>query len=201
ASLFGVAYYYVFGTAEHLGSAAVVGGAAGFALADGLFRPVYGYISEFIGRRRTMAYAYLGNVIFMLLTLIAGINHIPVMFAICAVVSGGLSGANFPMTAAATADYWGENNNAVNYGSVYAWKALGGSFAGGLAALVMTGTLYGQAQFHWVRGFMFGAAMGLAASLIVYFKCKPPTREQWAAATAASPEVERSTAVKGVMTS
>jgi hypothetical protein len=83
------------------------------------------------------------------------------------------------MTAACVADYYGENNNAVNYGSVYAWKALGGSFAGGLAALVMTGTLTGTAQFHWVRGFLFGAALGAAAALIVYFKCKPPTVEEW----------------------
>jgi MFS family permease len=189
-SLFGVAYYYVFGTAEHLGGVAVVAGAAGFSLADGGFRPVYGYISEFIGRRRTMAYAYSLNVVFQLLTLIAGLNHIAWMFAVCAVISGGLSGANFPMTAAATADYWGENNNAVNYGSVYAWKALGGSFAGGIAALIMTGTLYGQAQFHWVRGFLFGAALGAGAALIVWFKCKPPTREQWAKATAHSTELQ-----------
>jgi len=199
-SLFGVAYYYSFGKAEGLGSVAVVGGAAGFALADGAFRPVYGYISEFIGRRRTMAYAYTGNFVFQLLTLVAGINHIPAMFVICAIISGGLSGANFPMTAATVADYYGENNNAVNYGSIYAWKALGGSFAGGLAALIMTGTLYGQAQFHWVRGFLFGAALGLSAAIIVYVKCKPPTREQWAAATAAPPEVERSKAKEVVMT-
>ena len=49
------------------------------------------------------------------------------------------------MTAAMVADYYGETNNAINYGSIYAWKALGGSFAGGGAALVMTGTLYGTA--------------------------------------------------------
>ena len=36
------------------------------------------------------------------------------------------------------ADYYGETNNAVNYGSIYAFKALGGSFAGGIAALIMT---------------------------------------------------------------
>jgi hypothetical protein len=77
------------------------------------------------------------------------------------------------------ADYYGENNNAVNYGSVYAWKALGGSFAGGVAALVMTGTLYGNATFHWERGFFFGAALGAVAAVIVFFKCKPPTRQQW----------------------
>jgi MFS family permease len=181
-SLFGVAYYYTFGTAMHLGAAAVVGGAAGFALADGGFRPFYGWLSEYIGRRRTMTYAYSGNVIFQLLTLVAGLNHQPVLFAICAVMSGGLAGANFPMTAAAVADYYGENNNAVNYGSIYAWKALGGSFAGGVAALIMTGTLYGDAQFHWVRGFVFGASLGAIAAVIVYFKCKPPTLAQRQAA-------------------
>jgi OFA family oxalate/formate antiporter-like MFS transporter len=183
-SLFGVAYYYDFGTEMHLGAVAAVAGVAGFSLADGAFRPVYGLISEHIGRRRTMAYAYSLNVIFQLLTLWAGMAHIPVLFAIFAVISGGLSGANFPMTAAAVADYYGENNNAVNYGSVYAWKALGGSFAGGIAALIMTGTLYGAAQFHWVRGFFFGAALGAIAAVVVYFKCKPPTHAQWERALA-----------------
>jgi sugar phosphate permease len=77
------------------------------------------------------------------------------------------------------ADYYGENNNAVNYGSIYAFKAIGGSFAGGLAALIMTGTLWGSATFHWERGFFFGAGIALIASIIVYFKCKAPTREDW----------------------
>jgi OFA family oxalate/formate antiporter-like MFS transporter len=183
-SLFGVAYYYDFGQAMHLGAWAAVAGVAGFSLADGGFRPVYGLISERIGRRRTMAYAYALNVIFQLLTLWAGMADIPALFAIFAVISGGLSGANFPMTAAAVSDYYGENNNALNYGSVYAWKALGGSFAGGVAALIMTGTLYGSAQFHWVRGFFFGAALGAIAAVVVYFKCKPPTRAQYETALA-----------------
>ncbi len=183
-SLFGVAYYFSFGEAMHLGTWAAVGGVAGFSLADGGFRPIYGLISEHIGRRRTMAYAYSLNVVFQLLTLWAGLSHQAALFAICAVISGGLSGANFPMTAATVADYYGENNNAVNYGSVYAWKALGGSFAGGIAALIMTGTLWGAATFHWERGFFFGAALGAVAAVVVYFKCKPPTREQWERALA-----------------
>jgi MFS transporter, OFA family, oxalate/formate antiporter len=189
SSLFGVAFYFSFGTAMHLGLWAAVGGAAGFNLADGAFRPVYGLISERIGRRRTMAYAYAGNCVFQLLTLWAGLSHQPALFAICAVISGGLSGANFPMTAAAVADYYGENNNAINYGSIYAFKALGGSFAGGIAALIMTGTLYGTATFHWERGFFFGAALAAVATAVVYFKCKPPTREQWQRAVAKSTPV------------
>jgi MFS transporter, OFA family, oxalate/formate antiporter len=193
-SLFGVAYYYGFGQAMGLGKFAYVGGAAGFALADGLFRPVYGYISEFIGRRKTMIYAYSGNVVFQLLALWAGESHQGLLFAICAVISGGLSGANFPMTAAIVADYYGETNNAVNYGSIYAWKALGGSFAGGGAALVMTGTLYGTATFHWARGFFFGAALGLLAVLTMTFLVHRPTEEEMRKAVAAAPDREARTA-------
>ena len=185
-SLFGVAYYFGFGSAMGLGTWAVVGGAAGFALCDGIFRPVYGYISEFIGRRKTMIYAYSGNVVFQLDTYFAGIAHNAPLFVIFAITSGALSGANFPMTAALVADYYGETNNAVNYGSIYAWKALGGSFAGGGAALVMTGTLYGTATFHWARGFFFGAALGLIAMLIMLFLVHRPTVEQMQEAVARS---------------
>jgi MFS family permease len=177
-SLFGVAYYYPFAQEQGLGKVAAVAGFAGFALCDGGFRPIYGLISEYIGRRKTMVYAYSGNVIFQLATYFAGIAHNAPLFVVFAIISGGLSGANFPMTAAMVADYYGETNNAINYGSIYAFKALGGSFAGGIAALIMTGTLYGTAHFHWAFGFFFGASIGALAAITVGFLCKPPTVEQ-----------------------
>src|SRR5260370_7816067 len=111
-----------------LGTAAAVGGAAGFALADGGFRPFYGLLSEYIGRRRTMAYAYALAVVFQLLTLWAGLAHQPVLFATCAVISGGLAGANFPMTAAAGADYYAEHNNTLNHRPLSPSHALPGTF-------------------------------------------------------------------------
>src|SRR5215472_3672268 len=188
-SLFGVAYYYPFAQAQGLGMVGLVG-FAGFALTDGGFRPIYGKISEYIGRRRTMYYAYSLNVIFQLAAFFAGDHHQVALFVICAVISGGLSGANFPMTAALVADYYGETNNAVNYGSIYAWKALGGSFAGGLAAWVMTGTLYGTATFHWVRGFYFGAGLGLLAALTLIFMVSRPTVEQMEKAVEKAAEAE-----------
>jgi MFS transporter, OFA family, oxalate/formate antiporter len=187
-SLFGVAYYYSFAEAMGLGSVAAAVGFAGFSLADGIFRPVYGYISEFIGRRRTMIYAYSGNVVFQLLALWMGELHNAPLFVICAVISGGLSGANFPMTAAIVSDYYGENNNAINYGSIYAFKALGGSFAGGVAALIMTGTLYGNEHFHWAFGFFFGAALGALAALMLTFLVKRPTEQEMEAAVRAAPD-------------
>ena len=195
-SLFGVAYYVPFAEAKGLGLVGLVG-FAGFALADGGFRPFYGWLSEYIGRRRTMIYAYSGNVVFQLLALWAGSAHNAPLFALCAVISGGLSGANFPMTAALVADYWGETNNAINYGSIYAFKALGGSFAGGLAALIMTGTLYGTATFHWSRGFFFGAGLGALAALTLIFFVKRPTEPQMEAAVRAAPE--KSEAPKAAM--
>jgi MFS transporter, OFA family, oxalate/formate antiporter len=198
SSLFGVAYYYEFGKEMGLAGVAVVAGAAGFSLADGLFRPVYGLISEYIGRRRTMAYGYALGGLFQLLTLLAGLDHEPVLFAISAIISGGLAGTNFPMTAAAVADYYGENNNAVNYGSIYAFKAIGGSFAGGVAALIMTGTLVGNTQFHWERGFIFGVVLASLASVVVYKKCRPPTLEQYETAVAKAAAAEPLPAIEGV---
>jgi MFS transporter, OFA family, oxalate/formate antiporter len=192
-SLFGVAYYVPFAQAKGLGMVGLVG-FAGFALTDGGFRPIYGKISEYIGRRRTMIYAYLGNVVFQLLALAAGSAHNAPLFATCAVISGGLSGANFPMTAALVADYWGETNNAVNYGSIYAWKAVGGSFAGGLAAWVITGTVLNTGEpTHWIAGFFFGAGLGLLAALTLIFMVHRPTEEEMAAAVAKSPDKTEAT--------
>ncbi|HEX3922446.1 MAG TPA: hypothetical protein VHY31_09180, partial [Streptosporangiaceae bacterium] len=76
------------------------------------------------------------------------------------------------------------------YGSIYAFKALGGSFAGGLAALIMTGTLYGTAKFHWAFGFFFGAALGALAALTVTFLCRRPTPEQMERAVEGSEQSE-----------
>ena len=136
--------------------------------------------------------------IFQLATYFAGAAHNAPLFVIFAIISGGLSGANFPMTAAMVADYYGETNNAINYGSIYAFKALGGSFAGGGAALIMTGTLYGTAHFHWVLGFFFGASIGALAALTVGFLCKRPTVEQMEAAVRTSAASEANKAKPAV---
>lgn len=55
----------------------------------------------------------------------------------------------------------------------------------------MTGTLYGNAGFHWQRGFIFGAALGACAALIVYFKRRQPSKEQWQAAVAKAAVAEQ----------
>ena len=42
----------------------------------------------------------------------------------------------------------------------------------------MTGTLYGTATFHWVRGFYFGAGLALLAALTLIFFVNRPTVAQ-----------------------
>ncbi len=180
SSLFGVAFYYPFAIAMGLGTVAAIAGFAGFALTDGIARPFYGLLSEFIGRKNTMSFGYSMNFIFQLLTLVGGLIHSAPLFVLSAVISGAFSGTNFPMTAAIVADYYGETNNAVNYGSVYAWKAVGGSFAGGVAALVMTGTIFATATptvSEWIRGFVFGSILALLAALVITFLVRRPSIE------------------------
>ena len=48
------------------------------------------------------------------------------LFLLCSMISGFGGGAIFPMFAAMTADYFGENNNASNYGMVYSSKLVSG---------------------------------------------------------------------------
>lgn len=75
------------------------------------------------------------NVIFQMLGYVTGaVGHNAPLFVTCAVISGGLSEADSPMTAAIVADYYGETGNALNYGSVYQWKTLGS----GLSPVPMT---------------------------------------------------------------
>ena len=88
------------------------------------------------------------------------------------------------------ADYYGETNNAINYGSIYAWKALGGSFAGG-----------GRRPDHdrhavRDRDLPLGARVllrrraRLASRAVVTFFCKAPTVQQMEAAVRATEEKE-----------
>jgi len=179
SSLFGVTYYFPFAVAMHMGSVAAVGGFAGFGLADGVCRPIYGKVSELLGRRNTMMLIYGCNAVTQFAAYFAGFYQIAWLFAVLAVISGGFSGANFALTPSLVADYYGESTQAANYGTIYSWKMVGGSFASGIAALIMTGTLVGTPHFHWFAGFVFGAALAVLAVIVVWLFCKRPTDGQY----------------------
>ena len=67
------------------------------------------------------------------------------LFLLASMVSGFGGGAIFPLFAAMTADYFGENNNATNYGLVYSSKLVSGLVGAGLGAVVVDTWGYGAA--------------------------------------------------------
>ena len=81
-------------------------------------------------------------------------------------ISGFGGGAIFPLFAAMTADYFGENNNATNYGLVYSSKLVSGLVGAGLGAVVVDTWGYGTA-------FVIAGSVGVACAFISIFLRQP----------------------------
>lgn len=100
------------------------------AIVNGTGRGVIGWLSDLYGRKKCLLYVcvILGAAQFGILWS-AEAENLP-LFLIFSAISGFGGGAIFPMFAAMTADYFGENNNATNYGMVYSSKLVSGLGAG-----------------------------------------------------------------------
>ncbi|WP_129820885.1 MFS transporter, partial [Streptomyces rimosus] len=72
-------------------------------------------------------------------------------------------GAFFPLFAALVPDYFGENNNASNYGLVYSSKLVSGLLGGGLGASVVAA--WGYEGAYAVAGCVGLLAAGLSLLL------------------------------------
>ncbi|ABP95365.1 MULTISPECIES: MFS transporter [Metallosphaera] len=192
ASLFNVSFYAPFGAAMGFGGGiAFAVGAAGFALTDGLGRPMQGFISSLIGRRKavTIFYTFMG--LGGLGVLYAGLAHLAIPWAILAVATGAVSGACFVFDWLLIADYFGENNIGKNWSIPYALKVVGGAFGGIIAALILTfvsggtwadvvtGASINITPLAWEVVFWIGAIFSLIAAGLVWFVEKPPTVEDY----------------------
>ncbi|AUW95646.1 OFA family MFS transporter [Sulfobacillus sp. hq2] len=170
-SLFGVGFYYPFGTAMHLGTVVIIAGATGFAFTDGIGRPLVGLWSDYIGRQRAMVYVYAILGFSSILVLLAGEAHSVPFFVIFALLAGGTSGSLFVLNPLMTSDYYGENHVTQNYGTIYAGKIVGGFYGG-----IVTASLVGIGGYP--VAFVIAGIMALLASLIALFLLKRPTAEQ-----------------------
>ncbi len=90
----------------------------------------------------------------------AEIKNLP-LFLCFSAISGFGGGAIFPMFAALTADYFGENNNATNYGMVYSSKLVSGLGAG-MGSLVVAAWGYNGA-------FSLAGSISLFAGVVALF--------------------------------
>ncbi|MDT5398064.1 MAG: hypothetical protein QOK33_1295, partial [Mycobacterium sp.] len=72
-------------------------------------------------------------------------------------------GAFYPMFASLTPDYFGENNNASNYGLIYSSKLLGSVVGIGVGASVIDA--WGYAGAYWIAAVSALVSAGLALFL------------------------------------
>jgi MFS family permease len=95
------------------------------------------------------------------------------LFLLASMVSGFGGGAIFPLFAAMTADYFGENNNATNYGLVYSSKVISGLVGAGMGSVVVDNWGYGTA-------FVIAGTVGVVCAFITILLKQPklPAEQQ-----------------------
>ncbi|GGY85870.1 hypothetical protein GCM10010300_32480 [Streptomyces olivaceoviridis] len=125
-----------------------------------------GWISDRYGRRRTLIVVcvVLGSAQFGVL--VSGRMGGMPFFLLCSMVSGFGGGAIFPLFAAMTADYFGENNNASNHGMVHSSKLVSGLVGSGLGAVVVDAWDYHGA-------FVLAGSIGPASAVPALFLKAP----------------------------
>ena len=147
--------------AKSLGWAAYVAVISAILLAfvNGTGRGLTGWISDRIGRKQTLM------AICVILGLAqwgvgwSGSSHNETMFFVFAIISGFGGGAFYPMFAIMTPDYFGENYNASNYGTVYSGKVVG-ALCTPLAATFVDATSY-------TTTYILAGAIGLLSAVLI----------------------------------
>jgi MFS family permease len=169
-NIFGIAMQVPFG--KEMGFAGgIVALAMSFkAIVNGTGRGVIGWISDRVGRRDTLIIVCVVLGLAQFAVYFSGsIGSMP-LFLLASMVSGFGGGAIFPLFAAMTADYFGENNNATNYGLVYSSKLVSGLVGAGLGAVVVDTWGYGAA-------FGIAGSVGIAcAFLSILLRAPKPTQ-------------------------
>lgn len=142
-------------------------------LANGLSRIIWGSVSDYLGRERTMFTAFLLQAIFLLAATTLGRTGDAMWVALMVLVflTWGELYVLFP---AVLADLYGSKNSAGNYSFLYSAKGFASLVGGGLAAVLFekTGT--------WDYAFFASAALALlSAVMALYVRRMPlPTKSQ-----------------------
>ncbi|MVO87188.1 MFS transporter [Streptomyces sp. p1417] len=165
-NIFGIAFQVDIGEEAGFAGGVVATAMSLKAVVNGTGRGVIGWLSDRYGRKRCLIFVcvVLGLAQYGILWA-ADIGNLP-MFLIFSSISGFGGGAIFPMFAAMTADYFGENNNASNYGLVYSSKLVSGLLGSGLGSVVVS---------HWghTGAFTLAGSISLFAGFIALFLSQP----------------------------
>lgn len=172
-SLFGISYMVPF--AKHLGFGALIVASSAGALSviNGVGRAATGLVSDRIGRKQTLLVVLLVSVVALIGLLYTGLAKNQIAFIFFAVLVGFGGGAFYPLFATLTTDYFGENNNASNYGIVYSAKLVGSVLGIGVGASVIDA--WGYTGAYWVA-----AASALLSAITAALLRQPGRRARGA---------------------
>jgi MFS family permease len=168
-SLFGISYMVPFAKDLGFGPLIAASSAGVLSIINGTGRAVTGYVSDRIGRKLTLLIVLLVEAVSLVGLLYAGQAENQIAFLFFAFLVGFGGGAFYPMFAALTSDYFGENNNASNYGLVYSSKLLGSVVGIGVGASVIDA--WGYTGAYWLA-----AVSALLSAVIAAFLRQPGRR-------------------------
>ncbi|MGX9430062.1 MULTISPECIES: oxalate/formate MFS antiporter [Bradyrhizobium] len=133
---------------------------------DGFGRPLFGWISDNIGREYTMFIAF-GTGALMLLTLSTYGAH-PIVFVLATAVYFGVFGEIYSLFPATSGDTFGVKYAATNNGMLYTAK--------GTASLLVPLASIVAKNFGWHAVFVMGVALNATAALMALFVIRPMRR-------------------------
>jgi MFS family permease len=165
-SLFGISYMVPFAKDLGFGPLIAASSAGVLSIINGTGRAVTGFVSDRLGRKQTLLIVLLVEALALVGLLYAGEAENEIAFLVFAFLVGFGGGAFYPMFAALTTDYFGENNNASNYGLVYSSKLLGSVVGIGAAGSVIE-------AWDYTGGYWLAAACALLSAGIAAFLRQP----------------------------
>ncbi|MEW2295486.1 OFA family MFS transporter [Streptomyces sp. NPDC006743] len=136
-SIFGISFQVDFAKEIGFGPLVAASSMGVMAVINGVGRAVVGWLSDLWGRKTTLVFVIVLLGLAQFGVIWAGDTKNEWLFLFFAFLSGFGGGAFYPMFAALTPDYFGENYNATNYGLVYSGKLVSGLFGGGLGSMVV----------------------------------------------------------------
>ena len=162
-SLFGISYMVPFATDLGFAPMIVAMAAGVLSVINGAGRAITGWVSDRIGRKPTLLMVLVISAVALIGLLYAGKAGNEIVFLFFALLVGFGGGAFYPLFAAITTDYFGENNNASNYGLVYSSKLVGSVVGIGVGSSIIDAWDYTGA--YWIAGASALVSAGIAALL------------------------------------
>lgn len=165
-NIFGIAFQVDIGKEAGFAGGIVATAMSLKAIVNGTGRGVIGWLSDRYGRKRCLIFVCIVLGLSQYGILWSANEKSLVFFLIFSSISGFGGGAIFPMFAAMTADYFGENNNASNYGLVYSSKLVSGLFGAGIGSVVV-------ANWGHSGAFTLAGSISLFAAFVALFLSQP----------------------------